>query len=213
MGTERSDAWLDKVYGAADRARQQANYDAWAETYDEDIVRVGYLTPTIVAGLIARHVPPDAGPVLDAGCGTGLVGEILSYLGYPTLLGLDLSPGMLARAARRGVYAELRQGVLGEQLAFPDDSFAACYAAGVFTAGHAPARALDELVRIVRPGGCIAFNVGEQSWEADGFAAKLAELSAAARWRRLEQTRPYPPLPLSVAEGRLTAQGFAFQVL
>lgn len=213
MATELSDRWLDRVFSVADRQQQVENYDAWAETYDADMLRVGYLTPALVTGLLARHVPASAGALLDAGCGTGLVGEILSFLGYAELVGVDMSDGMLARAARRGVYRELRNRVLGERLDFADRSFAGCFATGVFTAGHAPAASFDELLRVTRPGGHIAFNVGEQSWEADGFRAKLADLESAGAWRLVEQTRAYRPMPLSAADGHLTAQAFIFVVL
>jgi SAM-dependent methyltransferase len=212
VATEQTDQWLQKVFEATDRTAQIANYDGWADSYDADIVRVGYLTPSVLTGLISRHVPQDAGAVLDAGAGTGMVGAILSVLGYRTLVGVDMSDGMLARARARGIYAELRNRVLGEPLDFPDGHFAACAISGVFNAGHAPASSLDELVRVVRPGGVLAFNIGEQAWIADGFKAKLEELVAAGRWRLLTHTEPYRTMPLSAADGHFTAQAFAFAV-
>jgi len=207
-----TDIWLDRVFAATDRAAQARNYDAWAETYDEDMLRVGYLTPALVTGLLCRAAAPGSGPVLDAGCGTGLVGEILAALGFAPLVGVDMSDGMLARANRRHVYAELRRAVLGETLPFADGHFAACYATGVFTAGHAPAGTLDELVRVTRPGGHIAFNVGEQSWLADGFRDRQERLAAEGRWRPLSQSATYRPMPLSPADGHLTAQAFVYEV-
>ncbi len=212
MATEQTDAWLGKVFEAADRATQTANYDGWADTYDADIVRVGYMTPSVLTGLISRHVAPDAGAILDAGAGTGMIGAILSVLGYRTLVGIDMSDGMLARARARGVYADLRNRVLGEALDFADASFAGCVISGVFNAGHAPASALDELVRVVRPGGVLAFNVGEQAWHACGFDAKLDDLTAAGLWRLLPRTDPYRTMPLSAADGHFTAQAFAFAI-
>ncbi len=213
MATEQTDVWLDRVFEATDRAAQVRNYDAWAETYDADMLRVGYLTPAVVTGLLSRFVPPDAGAILDAGAGTGLVGEILSVLGHADLAGVDMSDGMLARARQRGVYGDLRNAVLGEALPFADAAFAACFATGVFTAGHAPAASFGELLRVTRTGGCIAFNVGEQAWIASGFKAKLDALAASGRWRLLAQTRAYRPMPLSAADGHFTAQAFAFEVL
>ena len=82
--------------------------------------------------------------VLDAGAGTGLVGERLCEAGYRDLVGIDLSPGMLAVARGKDVYRELRQTNLGESLAFPDDAFDAVISVGVFTTGHAPAHAFDD---------------------------------------------------------------------
>lgn len=87
------------------------------------------------------------------------MGELLDILGYQGQVAIDLSKGMLARAADRGIYTELREMVLGEKLDFADDHFGACQSMGVFTAGHAPASAFDELVRIIRPGGHILFSL------------------------------------------------------
>ena len=50
--------------------------------------------------------------MLDAGAGTGLLGEWLKIIGYGPVEGVDLSPGMLAVAARKGVYDRLAQGDL-----------------------------------------------------------------------------------------------------
>ncbi len=213
MATDQTDAWLGRVFAATDRATQIGNYDGWSETYDADIVRVGYLTPSVLTGLIARHVAPGSGAVLDAGCGTGLAGAILSVLGFAPLIGLDMSDGMLARAQARSVYAELRNRVLGEKLDFADGCFAGCVISGVFNAGHAPASSLDELTRVVRPGGVLAFNIGEQAWRADGFETKLAALEADKRWRMLDRTAPYRSMPLSAADGHFTAQAFAYAVV
>ena len=72
-------------------------------------------------------------------------------MGYPGLAGVDISEGMLSQARARGVYDDLRNRMLGGPLDYADASFAAVVSIGVFTMGHAPAEALDELVRITRP--------------------------------------------------------------
>ena len=213
MAAGQADQWLGKVFEATNRAVQIGNYDGWAATYESDMVGFGYMTPSVVTGTLARFLPPDAGAVLDAGAGTGLVGEILSALGYGDLTAMDMSGGMLARAAQRGVYRELRQGVLGEALDFPTAQFAGCVVCGVFNVGHAPASALGELVRVVRPGGVLSFSIGEAAWHEGSYAAKLADLEAAGRWRKLAQTRPFRSMPLSAAEAMLTSNVFAYQVV
>jgi len=40
-------------------------------------------------------------PLLDAGAGTGLIGEWLGIIGYPHVEALDISEGMLAEAAKK----------------------------------------------------------------------------------------------------------------
>ncbi len=213
MAGGQADQWLGKVFDAGDRAVQIGNYDGWAATYEADMVGFGYMTPAVVTGTFARFLPPGAGAVLDAGAGTGLVGEILSALGYSDITAMDMSSGMLARAAQRGVYRDLCQGVLGERLDFPTGQFAGCVVCGVFNVGHAPAASLDELVRVVRPGGVLSFSIGEAAWTEGSYAAKLADLEAGGRWRKLAQTRPFRSMPLSATEALLTSNVFAYQVV
>ncbi|MDF2766463.1 MAG: tylM1 [Rhodospirillales bacterium] len=208
-----TDAWLERVFGAADKHDLAQTYDRWAETYDADMLAIGYMNPAVTCGLVCRHLADRQGGILDAGCGTGLIGEILSLLGYGRLVGLDISDGMLERARRREAYAELRNRMLGEPLDFADEAFAAVISSGVFTAGHAPADALDELVRITRRGGRLILAVASSAWEAGGFKEKIATLERAGRWRPVEVTRPYRPMPLSQSKGAATTRCCVFERL
>ena len=124
------DQWVGRVYGAESNEDLKRKYDAWAADYDRDVESVRYNLPALAAGLFGRYVAPDAGEILDAGCGTGLLGEPLHLLRYQGLVGVDLSPEMLARAKARGVYRELQAMDLGARLDFPDDRFAAAAATG-----------------------------------------------------------------------------------
>jgi predicted TPR repeat methyltransferase len=85
--------------------------------------------PEIVASMAAGYVRDRASPLLDAGAGTGRVGELLAILGHSNLVALDLSDAMLARAQERDVYDALHQGALGDRLALGDDAFGALVAA------------------------------------------------------------------------------------
>lgn len=99
-----------------------------------------------------------AGRILDAGVGTGR-----NFPFYPTgsqVVGIDLSPAMLARAERRlhaaAAPVELRQMDV-TQLAFPDDHFDAAVATFLFCVlpDEFQVAALRELRRVVKPGGVI----------------------------------------------------------
>ena len=185
MSGHSSDAWLEGVYHAKTQSDLIALYDGWAETYDADMQGIGYIHPAVIAGLVGRYVPNKTDAVFDAGVGTGTVGNILAIMGYSNLIGVDMSEGMLARAEARKIYADLRNRVLGEPLDFADGSMAAIVSTGVFTTGHGPANAWDELTRITRRGGHLIFTVGTVVWEEAGFAKKfdgaLSEGSDCAR--------------------------------
>jgi predicted TPR repeat methyltransferase len=212
MNTDDREAKLRQVYGAADGEELAAIYDDWATNYDSDLTAFGYRNPAVAAGLIGRHVDTDSGPLLDAGCGTGMLGEILSYMGYHDLAGIDLSEGMLDQAAGKSVYADLRQMALGTSLSFEDDRFSAVVSFGVLTAGHAPPDSLDEMIRITRPGGHLIFSLSNLVYQPLGFKGKLEELKTQGRWHEIERTAFFPVMPGSVAEAQVESCIFVFRV-
>ena len=175
-------------------------YDQWAEKYDEHVTAFGYLIPAVAAGLFGKYVSFDASPILDAGAGTGLMGNVLSAMGYRDQVGIDISAGMLKMAFERNIYKELHQMTLGEPLDFPSNYFGACQSIGVFTEGHAPAGAFDELVRVLLPGAYIIFSLMENVYLSNGYKDKFEALEDAGKWQRIEKTKEFPGLPLEDPE-------------
>ncbi|MBL8790180.1 MAG: class I SAM-dependent methyltransferase [Rhizobiales bacterium] len=211
MGKDETDGWLERVYHATDRDSLRAMYDSWAETYDADLQQVGYLHVPVITGLVALHMPSREAAILDAGVGTGSIGNVLALLGYNNLSGIDMSEGMLEKARARGCYSDLRQGVLGEPLDFPDGAFDAILSTGTFTNGHAPASAFHELTRILEPGGFLLFTVGTVIWEEQGFRTVLENLVRARKLVAVEATPMYRPMPFSPAEGDFTTRAHVYR--
>ena len=147
MSDKDSTKELHKAYHAESMEETAGIYDGWSAAYDAHMKNVGYSHPAVVAAMLSRHLAPGDQAILDAGSGTGIMGEILTALGYTNLTGLDASEGMLAGAAEKGKYRELKHLYLGRALDFADNRFAAVVSAGVFTQGHAPLSGLDELIR------------------------------------------------------------------
>ncbi len=129
---------LHRAYHAKSSQETADVYDDWADEYEQHMKNVGYTHPAMVASMVARHVAPTKERVLDAGAGTGVLGEILIALGYPNIVGLDASEGMLKIADLKNNYLELTHQFLGQPLTFEDDAFALVVSSGVFTQGHAP---------------------------------------------------------------------------
>lgn len=202
---------LAGVYAARNAGELAQAYAAWAEGYDRETLALGYCLPFAITGWVARHVPQGAGPILDVGCGTGLSGPLLAALGYDHVEGMDMAEGMLGRAAARKTYRLLTRAVLGETLPWPDGHFAAAFAAGVFTEGHAPAGAFREIARIVRPGGHVIATVRTSILRRKGFASVFAALEAAGQWRLVERGAPFRAFAL--AEPEVLVQGFVFETL
>jgi len=194
MADGKHNSALGAAYAAKRPEEVAAIYDRWSETYDADMSIAGYRHPTICLALLARHLPRGAEPLLDAGAGTGLIGEWLAITGYPKVEALDISQGMLDKAAAKGVYTALHRLAMGDTLPFADGAYAGIISAGVFTSGHVGVEGLDELIRICRPGGIIVLTVKNTLWDA-GFAERIAGLEARGAISRLEETRPYASMP------------------
>jgi uncharacterized SAM-dependent methyltransferase/ubiquinone/menaquinone biosynthesis C-methylase UbiE len=193
------DAIWKRAYGARTRDDLRQLYRDWAATYDADHARVGFFGHRLTAEVLAKHLTRrDAARILDAGAGTGAAGEALATLGFADIVGLDLSEEMLSVARNKGVYSQVMTADLSLPVdAFGVDSFDAAVLVGVFSYGQAPAETLDEIVRLVRPGGVVAFTMRTDFHEKDamGVRSKVESLERRGIWRLLEVTEPAPYLP------------------
>jgi len=165
-----------------------ARYDDWAPSYEQDMG--DHAGPHECVDALTRSVSPES-RILDAGCGTGLAGQLLAARGYRRLEGLDISEGMLREAAAKGCYAALYRGTMGEPLDFETGAFDAVLSVGVFVRAHAPGRSLHELVRITRPGGRLVFTLRPEFYLGSDFLAAMTGLSESRRWRVVETTPPF----------------------
>jgi 2-polyprenyl-6-hydroxyphenyl methylase / 3-demethylubiquinone-9 3-methyltransferase len=134
-----------------------------------------------------RHIVP-LGPfrhALDAGCGTGVCSLALAERS-DHVLGLDLSFGSL-RTARR-FQPQLCQASL-LHLPLGSDSFDLVFCWGVIHHTSDPVRALDELVRVLEPGGTLVLAVYLRTW--------LTPVHELVRWLCLRLPPALRPLVVS----------------
>jgi len=131
---------------------------------------------------------PTGSRGLDAGCGPGLQTLLLKEATGPEseVVGLDISPEMLARAREIVADAGLservsfREGSV-DDLPFADDSFD--WAWSVDCVGYAPMEPLPlvkQLARVVRPGGTVAILAWSSERLLPGYPALEARLSATS---------------------------------
>jgi predicted TPR repeat methyltransferase len=110
-------------------------YRTKAEHWDTDVTRPNdtYRGPVLIRELLSSgwaDSPPQALSILDLGCGTGACGEFLASWARE-LVGVDLSPDMLAVARRKGNYGQLVEAEIGDYLAGSNECFDLIVAAGV----------------------------------------------------------------------------------
>jgi predicted TPR repeat methyltransferase len=194
------DERLQWIYASSNPDELAERYDVWADDYDTDLESMEWAAPDACAAACVNVAGRQA-TVLDAGCGTGLVGAGLRALGVRRLVGFDLSAGMLARAARRGVYDELVQGSLLEPLRFESSSFDAVTSVGVFTFGHVGPQGIVHMIDVVRPGGHLVMTFRDDVFRDMGFDATFEQLLLGGRVELIERVEPGV---LLVEEGEAT---------
>ncbi|ESZ53450.1 class I SAM-dependent methyltransferase [Mesorhizobium sp. L103C131B0] len=162
-------------------------YREWASSYDLDVGRDGYCGPLIVAELAGAvqtaylATERTAVAILDAGCGTGLVGVELERLGFGLIDGIDLSEEMAEQARQTRVYRHVRgsvnlNGPLSDYSSANYDITVCC---GVFTLGHVRPEGLRELARVTRPNGFIIASTRKSYAEATSFEDEVRRLQDA----------------------------------
>jgi SAM-dependent methyltransferase len=135
----------------------------------------------LVRGLIDRFAP-DGEPrvILDAGCGTG--GTLMHLEGAGELWGCDLSTEALRLCRDRG-FCNLAEGTV-ETLDFPDERFDVVVSCDVIEHVENDRGALEEMVRVLRPGGILVLTVPAHRWLWSGHDEAL------------DHRRRYEPEPL-----------------
>ena len=159
-------------------------YSRWAPFYDAAFAWV--MRPGRVA--TAALLNQTGGRVLDVGVGTGL--ELPMFGPTVKVTGIDLCEPMLNIARKRVETHNLGnvEDLLvmdAMDLKFPDASFDAVIGPYVLTVVPEPERTLDEMARVVKPGGEIILSnhIGAESGPVAVFESWLGKRSASLGWR------------------------------
>ena len=174
----------------ASDAYVQSTFDRFAASFDDVLARLEYRAPALCGELVARLLGPapaqrqDGLAVLDAGCGTGLCGPVLRPYAR-SLQGVDLSAGMLAKAAGRAVYDVLDEAELTAWLAARPGSWDLIVSADTLCYFGALEAAIAAAAGALRAGGHLVFPV-ERTLEQDAAASPGFQLHGHGRYSHTE---------------------------
>jgi predicted TPR repeat methyltransferase len=165
-------------------------FDQYASRFDAALASLGYRGPELLLTAISKHCEARSGrlrfgSVLDLGCGTGLAGAAIRPM-CDRLVGVDLAPGMVALAQRKGLYDRLEVGDIETFLAAERAAaahFHLILAADVlpYMCNLAPVTAAA--AALLDPGGLLALTVETHAGEGSVLGDKLRYAHSEAHVR------------------------------
>lgn len=175
-----------------DPEKLQTYYEQWSKTYDQDVSYEKYAGPEYIASYFDMLPKQEGGflnlrdpaiKILDAGCGTGLVGVALRRQGYQHIDGFDLSQSMVEKAKTTQVYRTLTANCnMTERIAaYEDNSYDAAISCGVFTLGHVPPSAIEEMIRVTKPGGLVIVSTRKSYYDSTDFQCVCDRLKTSSK--------------------------------
>jgi predicted TPR repeat methyltransferase len=204
--------------GAADpaqamsRAYVETLFDQYAPRFDGALEALAYRGPQLILDAVMRARPAaNFAAALDLGCGTGLAGVAFRPR-VAHLTGVDLSPGMIARARARSLYDRLE---IAELAAFLRDERTArrhydlVIAADVFAYLYDLAPVVRAVADVLGEGGIVAFTVETEEDDRDSVALgeKLRYRHGAGHVRAAVEAAGLDVVELAPASTRNEAGG------
>ena len=162
-------------------------YDEWGDKdkYNKDMVDWNYTGPKETAETFNKYEKNKDTLIFDAGCGTGLVGIELKKYSFKNFHGADLSQTLLDTVPKN-LYLKLVKVDLNKPIEVDNNFYGGVMCVGTFTFGHVKPNALDEFIRITKPGGLICFTINEGIHEEYGFDKKIISLNQNNKWEEIE---------------------------
>ena len=169
--------WLKTVYSETSSSKLNKHYKNWADLYDTDMSSWGYAYPLQLNKILTNKLRlKKTIKILDAGCGTGYVAEVLNKLNYKNITGIDFSKEMLSIARSKKIYKKLICQSLNEKIELRSKQFELIICTGVLTSGHVGPSAINELVRLLKPQGFFVCSIAESVYKKNGFEKEIKNL-------------------------------------
>ena len=163
----------------------EETFDSFAASFDAKLAQLSYRAPALVAQMLSESEVAGSKrlDVLDAGCGTGLCGPLITPYAR-RLVGVDLSEPMLAQARARDVYDELVKRELTAYLGDSTAEFDVIVSADTLVYFGLLDDVVAAAANALRPGGRLIFTVEElvAAQSAAGYS-----ISPSGRYRHTRQ--------------------------
>ena len=182
--TEKNTDYKIPIYQLKSKENVLDYYIDWTKEgrFNKDMIEWDYQAPQNTVKLFNQHTQNKNIKILDAGCGSGLVGLELQKYDYSNITGADFSQEML-NSIPQNTYKKLELIDLNEKLKYEDNFYDAITCVGTFTYGHVKAHALDEMLRIIKKDGLICFTINEGIYLEYQFDKKVEQLSNDKLWK------------------------------
>ena len=201
LDSGKLDSRLSRVYD--NPGDKQSLFDDWAPTYDHDLVNeLGYVADAEACERLIALIPDRQARILDAGCGTGLVGRRLQQAGYTQIHGSDYSEKMLDEAGATGAYVSLAQHDLTRPVE-TDECYDAAIAVGVFAFSVPSAEHLVNITCSLKPGGVALVTVNGKAWHEVDWPTQLDDFDHRFPQAQLLEIQTIDYLTAEGIDGRL----------
>ena len=151
-------------------------YKDFAESYDQGFADVfGYAVPQFLTKIYHEKSTLEDVPILDVGCGTGLVAEALTNSSFD-IDGVDISEDMLRKSAAKGIYRQLFELDLTRDIDKLPTDYGALLSAGTFTHQHLGPDVLRLLLNVVKKGGLFCVGVNGEFFHQSDFGTAINQM-------------------------------------
>ena len=178
--TEKSagQSLLENAYKLSTPEDNADYYDAFASTYDTDFAgTLGWHYPAAIAAAYRNAETETDTPIVDIGCGTGLVASALN-LPREQIDGVDISAEMLRVSEEKELYRSLYRVDLTKALDVIANDYGAVLSAGTFTSGHLGPEPLESLLDIARAHALFVIGVKKAFFQEAEFEPVLQDMKA-----------------------------------
>ncbi|NET03349.1 MAG: methyltransferase domain-containing protein [Symploca sp. SIO2B6] len=179
----------------------QKRYDKWALTYDVDVKQRNYHAPDYIVEYLMELVSNkivdhrSGMKVLDAGCGTGLIGIKLQKHGFAHIDGVDFSHEMVKIAYETGVYQTLISwcDLNKKSPFFLKNQYDLTICCGVFSFDLVKPTSLKWLMQVTKPGGIIFLSTRVVFCQTYNFEKYYKELEQLGHLKLIDcrMNKPY----------------------